>query len=49
MQFKIACLSYVQQPVIYREKHYSVVELLKLRAKIIAACQRLIRANLKGT
>ena len=48
MQFKIACLSYVQQPVIYREKHYAVVELLKLRAKIIAACQRLLRANLKG-
>lgn len=49
MQFKIACLSYTQQPITYRQKHYHVTDLLGLRAETLTACQRLIRANLKGS
>ena len=44
-QLKLACLSYTQSPVPYREKLYNVSDLLSAKAKIIINCQKLLREH----
>jgi len=44
-QLKLACLSYTSSLIPYRDKKYAVSELLKVKANVIAQCQKLIREN----
>ena len=46
---KLACISYTSSPVTYREKNYHVSELLRIKAEVIADCQRVLRENIYKT
>jgi hypothetical protein len=46
---KLACISYTSSPIPYREKNYHVSELLKIKAGVIADCQRVLRENIYKT
>ena len=48
-QLKMACLSYTSSPITYQEKRYQLSELLRVKAKVISECQKLIRTNLHKT
>ena len=45
-QIKMACLSYTSSPIEYGDKKFTVNEILKVRAAVIAECQRLVRESI---
>ena len=42
---KQACFVYTQSPIPYKNENYHVSELLSVKAKIVAQCQRMLREN----
>jgi hypothetical protein len=45
-QIKMACLSYTSTPIEYGDRKFTMNEILKVRAAVIAECQRIVRENL---
>lgn len=45
-QLKLACLSFTSSPINYQDKKYEVSEMLRVKANVLAECQRVIRDNL---
>ena len=46
---KVACLGYSQSPISYQGRDYHVSDLLKVKATVVAQCQRMLRENLFQT
>jgi len=48
-QFKIACIGYSQSPIQYNSKQYMVAELLRVKARVMAQMQQIMRERLYHT